>query len=553
MIRVMPFVLLATPALPLLAALAIATGRPRPAVAARLAVAVSAVSALGALVLTVFVAVDGRVDAVVTDDGGAALIGLTADRVGAVLLLLTNVVGLIVQSFASRSLLGDPRAPRFHALAAVLVSVTSLVGVAATGSGLLVAWVTTSVTLVALLGHKAPWRPAVRSQRLTARSLLSGDVVLLVGIVMAIGTIGEIDLRAIGSEAAALDAESIGSVSVLALFALCLVVAGVARSALVPLHTWLPSTLAAPTPVSALLHAGVVNGAGVLLLRLSPVFASSAGAMGLAFAVGITTALVATAVMLVRTDVKGGLVWSTSGQMGFMVMQLGAGAFAAALFHIVGHALYKAAMFLGAGNAITAHQRQAQRPHLGRTDAAILTSPLTRLGVGVVAPLAAFGLAMWVIDPHVTAAATILIVVFGTLSVGRAANGWMSATPWTAARTIAAAVGGVLATTFAYVGGIAAFEGFVEELLPYDVPAAVGPVWVATVLAVIAAGVLAVALAPGARGDSMRRRIYAWLLSSSTPVSVRPTVRVGPSSSAAPAVGPSITTPAELATAGDRS
>jgi NADH:ubiquinone oxidoreductase subunit 5 (subunit L)/multisubunit Na+/H+ antiporter MnhA subunit len=256
--------------------------------------------------------------------------------------------------------------------------------------------------------------------------------------------------------------------------------------------------------------------------------------------------------MLVRTDVKGGLVWSTSGQMGFMVMQLGVGAFAAALFHIVGHALYKAAMFLGAGNAITAHQRQAQRPHLGRADAAILTSPLTRLGVGVMAPLAAFGLAMWVIDPHVTAAATILIVVFGTLSVGRAANGWMSAMPWIAARTIVAATGGVFATTFAYVGGIALFEGFVGDPLPFDVPAAVGPVWVASVLAVIAAAVLVVALAPGAHGDSMRRRIYGWLLSSSTPVSIRPSVNAGPSSSDAPAVDPSITAPAELATAGDR-
>ena len=365
-------ILVAVSVLPLLAAAVIRVAHLTPRSAARLVVAASAVSAVGATLVLVMVSADGPVDAVVTNSDGAAVLGLTADRVGAVLLVLTSLVGLIVQSFASRSLLGDPRATRFHALAAVLASATALVGVSATGSGLFVAWVATSITLVALLGHKAPWAPAVRSQRLTARSFFIGDLVLLLGVIVAVVLTGDLDLRDIGAEAAALDAESVGSLNALTLVALCLVVAGVARSALVPLHAWLPSTLAAPTPVSALLHAGVVNGAGVLLIRFSPVFASSVSAMALAFAIGITTALFATAVMLVRTDVKGGLVWSTSGQMGFMVMQLGVGAFAAALFHIVGHALYKAAMFLGAGGAISAHSRQAQRPHLGRADERVL-------------------------------------------------------------------------------------------------------------------------------------------------------------------------------------
>jgi NADH:ubiquinone oxidoreductase subunit 5 (subunit L)/multisubunit Na+/H+ antiporter MnhA subunit len=272
--------------------------------------------------------------------------------------------------------------------------------------------------------------------------------------------------------------------------------------------------------------------------------------MALAFAVGIVTALFATSVMLVRTDVKGGLVWSTSGQMGFMVMQLGVGAFAAALFHIVGHALYKAAMFLGAGGAISAHSRQTQRPHLGRADGAVLSATATRLVVGLIAPLAAFGLALWIIDPHLTAAATILIVVFGALSVGRAANGWMSATPFAATRTIATAIGGVVVATFAYVGGIALFEGFVVDAVPYDVPAAVGPVWVAAVLAAIGAAALAVAFTPGPRGDALRRQVYAWLLSTSTPVT---SARATPPTAASPPTdsSPTASRPTELATAGD--
>jgi NADH:ubiquinone oxidoreductase subunit 5 (subunit L)/multisubunit Na+/H+ antiporter MnhA subunit len=545
-------VLVAIPFLPLLAAAVVRLADPTPRTAARAVVAASALAAFGAVVLLISVAVDGPVDAVITDSDGRAVVGVMADRVGAILLLLTSLVGLIVQSFASRSLLGDPRATRFHVLAAVLASATSLVGVAATGSGLLVAWVATSVALVALLGHKAPWPAAVRSQRLTARSFLVGDVALLIGMIVAIVAIGDLDLRVLGAEAAALDAESVGSLSLVTVVAICLVIAGIARSALVPLHGWLPSTLAAPTPVSALLHAGVINGAGVLLIRFSPVFASSAGAMALVFAIGIVTALFATAIMLVRTDVKGGLVWSTSGQMGFMVVQLGVGAFAAALFHIVGHALYKAAMFLGAGGAISAHSRQSQRPHLGRADQAVLSGTVTRVVVGLLAPLAAFALALWIIDPHLTAAATILIVVFGALSVGRAANGWMSATPFAATRTIATAIGGVIVATFAYVGGIALFEGFVVDAVPYDVPAAVGPIWVAVVLAVIGTGVVVVAFTPGPRGDARRRQVYAWLLSTSTPIPANRSKSPAPAPIASSASTTSATAPTtELATAGE--
>ena len=265
----------------------------------------------------------------------------------------------------------------------------------------------------------------------------------------------------------------------------------------------------------------------------------------------VVTALFATAIMLVRTDVKGVLVWSTSGQMRFMVVQLGVGAFAAALYHIVGHALYKAAMFLGAGGAISAHSRQSQRPHLGRADRAVLSATATRLVVGLIVPLAAFALALWLVDPHLTAAATILIVVFGALSVGRAANGWMSATPFAATRTIATAIAGVLVATLAYVGGIALFETFIVDAVPYEVPAAVGPVWVAAVLAAIGTGVLVLAFTPGPRGDALRRSVYVWLLSTSTPVSAIRTTSPAPTSTPIAPSTSATSRPAELATAGD--
>jgi NADH:ubiquinone oxidoreductase subunit 5 (subunit L)/multisubunit Na+/H+ antiporter MnhA subunit len=545
-------VLIAVPLVLVVAAVAIPLLGLRAPAAARLAVVASMASLLAAIVVLVVVGIDGPIDAVVEADDGRAFVGLSADRVGGVLITLTALVGVVVQSFASRSLRSDPRARRFHVLALVLTAATVTVATAATSSSLVVAWVITSLALVALVGHRAPWVPAVEAQRRTGWSFLIGDSALLAAVVVALATIGDIDMRSVGADAIALDAEQIIGIDAVTLIALLLVMAGVARSALVPIHRWLPSTLAAPTPVSALLHAGVVNGAGVLLIRFSPIYASSVSAMTVAFVLGLVTAFVATAVMLVRTDVKGGLVWSTSGQMGFMVLQLGVGAFAAALFHIVGHALYKATMFLGAGAAITGLSRQNDRPHLGRDHRATLRSLPVRLGIGIVVPLASFSLALWIIDPHLTAAATILIVVFGTLSIGRAANGWMASAPFGSGATMLAATVGVVVGVGGYVAGLTVFENFVVDVVPYEVPAAVGPVWVAISLGLIAAIVIGVAFTPGERGDLVRRRTYAYLLSTGAPSPSRP--RRGAAAPTTAATSPSnVTTVSAAAVSGTTS
>lgn len=513
----MSWILLALVGLPLAAGALIALVRPVPEVAVRWALWASVGAFAAAMVTLTFVIVDGPFDALAADADGRAVVGLTADRIGAVLVVLTTGVAVVVQAFAGRSLHGDPRAKRFHILAAVLTSSTTTVALAATASGLFVAWIVTSITLTALIAHKAPWSPAVVAARRTAGAFAVGDTAFLVALVVALVAVGDLDMRTLEADAVALDGEQLAGLSALTICAVLLVVAGVARSALVPLHRWLPSTLAAPTPVSALLHAGVINGAGVLLIRFAPVFGGSAPAMTVAFVLGLATALFATAVMLVRTDVKGSLVWSTSGQMGFMVLQLGVGAFAAALFHIVGHALYKASMFLGAGGSITAHARQETRPHLGRRSEITGVSTITRVVVGLVVPVAAFALALALIDPHLTAAATILIVVFGSLSAGRAANGWVSSAPLPGRRTLVSAVAGTVALVFAYVGGLTLFETFVADAVPFEVPAAVGPAWVAVVLAVLSLVVVVIAALPGRGGDQLRRRLYGWLVGTGAP------------------------------------
>lgn len=459
-------------------------------------------------------AVIALIDVAMNGSNEFGLVGdlaLVADRPSAILLVLVAGVSVVVQSFARRSLEGDARAARFFALSNVLSASTMTVAIAANASLLVAAWLVTGITLAAMVGHHSGWAPADTASKRTLRAFLIGDVPLILATIITIVMVGDLRLDAI--DLTALSAERIdlgvGSVSLLAVVAVALVIAGASRSALVPFHRWLPTTLSAPTPVSAMLHAGVVNGAGVLLIRFAPVYATSTVAMSIAFVLGLTTAVWATAVMLIRSDVKGGLVYSTAGQMGFMTLQLAVGAFAAALFHIVGHAMYKAAMFLGAGGSITATAQHRHLPHGTST----MSTPV-RLAIAATVPAAAMALAFAVINTHLTAASTMLVVLFGWMSAATALNGWLAAPPWSGVSSIAAGAGASLAAVFGYIGGLTLFETFVADAVPYDVPAAVGPVWLAVALGVI--GLVAAILRFGSADviKQQRRHLYISLLGS---------------------------------------
>lgn len=516
--------LVAVPALPLLAAAAITLFRPSGDSAGRWALRSTAVAAAAAIGLVFAVAVGEPVQTVVENDDGTAVLGLYAGHVGAVLALLTTGVGLVVQSFATRALAGDPRQRRFFALAALLTAATTGVATAVTATGLAVAWVAAGAALAALVGHRSGWAPATRAVRRTRRAFFVGDVALAAAALVAVGSIGEIDLRTTGAAVDALASAAPpipgSDLSTLTVVATLLAIAAISRSALAPLHRWLPSTLAAPTPVSALLHAGVVNGGGVLLVRFAPVFGESALATHLAFVAGVATAVLATAVMLVRSDVKGNLAWSTAGQMGFMTMQVAVGAFSAALFHIVGHAMYKASLFLASGGAVLDHSRHRRRPAPQR-----LVPSAVRTATVLLAPTAAIIAAYSVLDPHLPTAGDLLVVVFAWATAARATRGWVHAGPFGPVATVVTATLGTFVAVFGYVGGLRVFEGFVAPALPSDVSAAVGPALLGAVLAMVTVAAGLVWFAPGPGGVAIRRRVYATLLSTGAPAPVSPISR----------------------------
>ncbi|MBY0315662.1 MAG: hypothetical protein K2Q26_09090, partial [Bdellovibrionales bacterium] len=140
--------------------------------------------------------------------------------------------------------------------------------------------------------------------------------------------------------------------SSLSLVAVLFALAALVQSAQFPLHGWLLEVMETPTPVSALLHAGVINAGGFLLIRYSHLITLSPSAMNLLIAIGALTALFGSLVMMTQTSVKVSLAYSTIAQMGFMMLECGLGVFSAALLHIIAHSAYKAHAFLSSGETV---------------------------------------------------------------------------------------------------------------------------------------------------------------------------------------------------------
>ena len=173
------------------------------------------------------------------------------------------------------------------------------------------------------------------------------------------------------------------------LVALGLLGGAVAKSAQIPLQTWLPDAMEGPTPVSALIHAATMVTAGVyLLVRTHPIFEAAPSIQGLAAVLGTATLLVAGLVALVQTDIKRVIAYSTMSQIGYMFLAAGVGAYAAAMFHLVTHAFFKALLFMAAG--IVIHHLSGEqdmrkmgglKDHLPKTWLAFLVGSLALVGL----------------------------------------------------------------------------------------------------------------------------------------------------------------------------
>ncbi len=337
---------------------------------------------------------------------GLAGVGISVrvDALSAILLVLVSFLGATVLHYSRQYLAGDPRHGRFmFELALTLAAVTTLV--AAGNLYLLVgAWVAMSLLLNRLLLFRRERRMARIAA--TKKFILArvGDVSLIVACGLLIAEFGTAEFDTLAAAIAALPGELPGAA--LAATGL-LALTAVLKSAQFPAHGWLIEVMETPTPVSALLHAGIVNAGGFLFLRFADLM-SAASSVGLAVAViGAVTAVVGTVIMLTQPSIKTALAYSTVGQMGFMMLQCGLGAYSAAVVHLVGHSLYKAHAFLSSGDVVRRLQREgwqagsrsgATVPGLLKlaTLAALYTGTATLSGYGWMAQPVVFSLG-WVL------------------------------------------------------------------------------------------------------------------------------------------------------------
>jgi NAD(P)H-quinone oxidoreductase subunit 5 len=237
------------------------------------------------------------------------------------------------------------------------------------------AWLTMGLLMAKLVGVVEGWEQARAAARVARRYFLASSALLAVGLTALWWATGATTVSGVAAAAGSLG----GPVWLLA--ACCLVLAAMMQSALVPFHTWLLSSMTAPTPASALMHAGFVNAGGILLLRFAPVVTVDASLMLAIVAVGAASALVGKLLKSVQSDVKGELGSSTVGQMGFMIMQAGLGFFGAAITHLVLHGFYKAYQFLGSGGQV-ARQRPTAHATRETTAFGVAVTLLTGLAGG---------------------------------------------------------------------------------------------------------------------------------------------------------------------------
>jgi NAD(P)H-quinone oxidoreductase subunit 5 len=274
-------------------------------------------------------------------EGIVAVDGLTV-----VMWSVVTFISGIVHSYSRRYMSGSRRMSGFFARIFAFTLVV-MVLVASDSLALFgVAWLTMGLVMADLVGYSRGWKQAQKASRLARRYFVLSTAFLGVGLVSLWFGTGSTTVSGVLANHGAVS----GPVYVVGVGAL--LGAAAVQSALVPFHGWLLSSMTAPTPASALMHAGFVNAGGVLLVRFSPVFTDSLVVMTAVVAVGAVGAVLGKLMKSVRPEIKSKLGCSTAGQMGFMVMQAGLGFFSAAVTHLILHGFYKAYLFLSSGDRV---------------------------------------------------------------------------------------------------------------------------------------------------------------------------------------------------------
>jgi len=288
--------------------------------------------------------------------GFSSQIALTLDQLSLVMMLVVSVIGFLIHVYAAAYMDDDPDICRFFAYMTLFVASMLLLVLASDLLTVYIGWEGVGLCSYLLVGF---WYSETANALAARKAFVVtriGDALLFLGLLLLTTQAGSLDIHTVLTAMA--DAPRDGTLVCLATF---LILGGaVAKSAQVPLQTWLPDAMAGPTPVSALIHAATMVTAGVYLIgRLHGLFLAAPSVMMLCAVIGTVTLLLAAGAAIAQTDIKRVLAYSTMSQLGYMYLALGTGAWQAAIFHLVTHAFFKALLFMAAGAIILrVHHKQ---------------------------------------------------------------------------------------------------------------------------------------------------------------------------------------------------
>jgi NAD(P)H-quinone oxidoreductase subunit 5 len=312
-------------------------------------------------------------------------------RLAALVSLLIAFLGWIITAYSRRYLGGEPGQARYTVSLLLTLAAVSTVVVTHNFLALMAGWTASSLGLHQLLTFYPERRAAVIVAHKKFIASRLADAFLVVAAVVLFREVGSFDLASVNDAAVAFASPPLHAAAVL------ITLAALLKCAQMPVHGWLIQVMEAPTPVSALLHAGVVNLGGYVLIRMAPLIGATPLAEALLVTIGGLTAIAAGLVMLTRITIKVRLAWSTCSQMGFMLLECGLGLYDLALLHLLAHSVYKAHAFLTAGDAVRSSiarhtaervagldaKRQGVTPWLALPFAALLVTMTTRVWCAV--------------------------------------------------------------------------------------------------------------------------------------------------------------------------
>ena len=305
------------------------------------------------------------------------------DPVSSVMMLVVTGVGGLIVWYSMGYMAGDDEERRYFAYMSFFVFSMLMLVEAGNFLLLLVGWGLVGLASYLLIGfwHQRPAAIAAAKKAFVMNAV--GDATFAVALVLLVWGTGTLEFAGVFDR---LDVMSSTTVNIVALG---LLGGAVAKSAQLPLHTWLPDAMEGPTPVSALIHAATMVTAGVyLLVRAHPIFEAAIDVQHLAAILGTLTLLLAGFVALVQWDIKRVIAYSTMSQIGYMFLAAGVGAYGYAIFHLMTHAFFKALLFMSAGVVIHHLDGEQDIRRMGglkgvlpRTHIAFLVGTLALVGI----------------------------------------------------------------------------------------------------------------------------------------------------------------------------